>query len=169
MAHHHTVKNAKNRSTSYRLGVGIMLINDMNKVFVGKRIDQDPSADYWQMPQGGIDHGEDPITAAMRELKEEIGTNEVEIIAESADWLQYDIPEGMKKKLWQGKYRGQMQKWFLCKLNTSEDQINISTEHPEFIAWRWESIENLPDVIIPFKKDLYESLIREFGHIAASI
>lgn len=162
-------KTAMKRATSYRLGVGIMLINDMKQVFVGKRVDQDPSLDYWQMPQGGIDHGEDPITAAMRELKEEIGTDSVEIIAESGDWFQYDIPEDMAKNLWKGKYKGQMQKWFLCKLSASEEEINIATEKPEFIEWRWETIEHLPDVIVPFKKDLYESLIREFAHIAASI
>jgi putative (di)nucleoside polyphosphate hydrolase len=146
---------------SYRLGVGIMLIGHNSKVFVGKRADN--STDAWQMPQGGIDEGEDYKDAAIRELKEEIGTDNVEIIAESEGWYSYDIPAEIASRLWQGKYAGQKQKWFLMRFLGKDEEININTEHPEFVDWKWVEPSLLPDIIVDFKQDLYRKLVQEFS------
>ncbi len=154
-----------NLPTEYRLGVGIMLINSDKRVFVGQRADR--FSDAWQMPQGGIDEGEEPLAAALRELKEEVGTNDVEIISQTKDWIHYDLPVDLIPELWGGRYRGQKQMWYLMKLNGGDEKINLLTEIPEFTTWKWVNIDDLPDVIVEFKKELYQKLVLEFkGAIA---
>ncbi len=148
----------------YRPCVGIMLLNTAHKVFVAQRIEQVIEA--WQMPQGGIDDGEHPRAAAMRELVEEIGTNHAEIIAESQNWLTYDLPPELIGKAWKGRYRGQKMKWFAMRFLGNDSDINLATEHPEFNMWRWEDMHRLPEVIVPFKRDMYVQLVAEFGHLA---
>lgn len=144
----------------YRKGVGMMLLNAAGQVFVAKRLDQ--TAEAWQMPQGGIDDGEDPRTAALRELTEEIGTAKAEIIAESKEWMRYDLPDALVPKIWKGQYRGQEQKWFVLRFTGTDADINIATDHPEFSEWKWAPIQSLPDLIVPFKRTLYQQLITEF-------
>lgn len=144
----------------YRPGVGMMIVNHEKKVFVAKRVDTKISA--WQMPQGGIDEGETPSKAAMREMQEEIGSGSGEIIAESKNWYRYDIPEFLVPKLWDGQYRGQQQKWFLIKFTGDDSDIDLLTLNPEFEEWRWASVQELPDIIIHFKKKLYKAIIKEF-------
>ena len=148
----------------YRPCVGIMLLNAENKVFAARRIDT--RAEAWQMPQGGIDEGEDPRTAALREMREEIGTDNAEIIAESTDWLEYDLPQDLVPKLWGGRYRGQKQKWFVLRYLGQDSDIDINTETPEFLEWKWVEIQELPSLIVPFKRALYERLVEEFRHLA---
>lgn len=152
-------------SLPYRLGVGIMLLNTHNQVFVAKRIDTISEA--WQMPQGGIDETEPPFEAALRELEEETGIapTHVSLIAESKDWVTYDLPEHLIPKLWGGKYRGQKQKWFALRLNAPDHVINIHTAHPEFNEWKWIEMRRLPDMIVPFKRTLYEQLVQEFEYL----
>ena len=147
----------------YRRGVGLMLLNGQGLVFVARRIDMPSEA--WQMPQGGIDEGETPKQAALRELREEVGTDKAEIIAESKGWLSYDLSEELLSWLWGGKYRGQTQKWFALRFTGSDDDINIRTANPEFLDWKWADVETLPDLIVPFKRKLYERLVAEFGHL----
>ena len=147
----------------YRPCVGIMLFNAEGKVFVAKRIDTIIEA--WQMPQGGIDAGEEPATTALRELQEEIGTNAATIIAETGDWLSYDLPEHLIGIAWKGKYRGQRMKWFAMQFQGSDADINIATEHPEFSEWRWEEKWRLPYIIVPFKQALYKNVVEEFSHL----
>ena len=147
----------------YRPCVGLMLINKAGLVFAAKRIDT--LAEAWQMPQGGIDEGEDPRQAALRELEEEIGTNKAEIIAESQQWLTYDLPAELVPKLWGGKYRGQKQKWFALRFTGEDGDINIATQHPEFCEWKWVPRETLPDLIVPFKRDLYQQIVTEFNDL----
>jgi putative (di)nucleoside polyphosphate hydrolase len=151
-------------SLPYRLGVGMMVFNQHGQVFVAKRIDT--RSDAWQMPQGGIDAGEDPRTAAMRELREEIGTDHATFLAESTDWYAYDLPAELVSQIWGGKYRGQKQKWFALRLNGDDTLIDITGEHPEFCEWKWVDITTLPDLIVPFKRALYEALVQEFRHLA---
>lgn len=144
----------------YRPCVGVTLINREGLVFVARRIDTEMEA--WQMPQGGIDEGEDPATAALRELEEEVGTNKAEIIAETKDWLQYDLPHDLIGKVWKGRYRGQRQKWFAMRFLGDDADINLETEHPEFCAWKWERLERLPNLIVPFKRKIYQDIVNEF-------
>lgn len=144
----------------YRPGVGIMLMSPAQRVFVARRIDM-PS-DAWQMPQGGIDAGESPDTAARRELKEEIGTDRAELVAESRDWLSYDLPADLVPRLWGGRFVGQRQKWFLMRFTGQDADIDIATEHPEFSAWKWAEPADLPALIVPFKRDLYRAVLDEF-------
>lgn len=144
----------------YRSGVGIMLINREGRVFVAKRIDTVSEA--WQMPQGGIDEGESPTDCAWRELKEEIGTDKAELLAESDDWMTYDLPDDLIPKIWGGRYRGQKQKWFAMRFTGTDADINIETEHPEFSEWQWLEMQKLPDIIVPFKRVLYQRLVEEF-------
>ena len=148
----------------YRPGVGIMLLNPAGRVFVARRIDMPSEA--WQMPQGGIDPGETPAAAAFREMEEETGTAAAEILAESEGWLDYDLPPELIGKLWEGRYRGQTQKWFAMKFLGSDADIDIATEHPEFSDWKWAGIEELPDLIVPFKRALYGELVRLFRPVA---
>ena len=149
----------------YRSNVGIMMVNEKGYVFVGQRLDNNQNA--WQMPQGGIDAGEDPETAAYRELLEETGVKkqDVRFVASSSQWLSYDLPEDLIPILWNGKFRGQKQKWFLFKFLGEDVDINIATEHPEFSKWKWISKENLLKEIVPFKKSVYENVLEEFKNI----
>lgn len=142
-----------------------MLLNRANHVFVAKRIDM--VLDAWQMPQGGIDTGEEPVDAAMRELREETGTDKAEILAEGAGWLSYDLPDDLIGKIWKGRYAGQRQKWFAMRFLGQDSDINIETEEPEFSAWRWAERHTLPDIIVPFKRQLYIDVLRAFEGIAA--
>ena len=146
----------------YRQNVGLMVLNADGDVFVGQRKDNDVAA--WQMPQGGIDEGEDPETAALRELEEETGISAdlVTIEAVSAGWVPYDLPHKLVPKLWKGRYRGQEQKWFLLRFNGADAQVNIQTEHPEFSKWQWLKTAELVDNIVPFKRDVYVKVIEEF-------
>ena len=146
----------------YRRGVGVMLLNADNKVFAGARIDN--TDDAWQMPQGGIDEGEEPWATALRELEEETGIapHLVEQIADCPERLRYDLPEELRGKLWGGKWVGQDQDWFLARFLGSDDDINIATDDPEFREWKWIEADRLPDLIVPFKRDLYRRLIAEF-------
>lgn len=148
----------------YRPCVGVMLFNSVGRVLVARRIDMVSEA--WQMPQGGIDEGESPADAAFRELKEEIGTTKAEIIAEAEGWLNYDLPHELVSMLWDGRFRGQTQKWFAMRFTGVDDDINIETETPEFNEWKWAEVSLLPDLIVPFKRDLYSELVRRFGHLA---
>ena len=147
----------------YRLGVGIMLLNADNHAFVGQRLDS--TLEAWQMPQGGIDDGEDPVAAAFRELQEETGVapHLATIIAESRDWLTYHLPDELIGKLWKGRYCGQRQKWFAMRFAGSDADVDITTHHPEFAAWRWSPLHDLPRLIVPFKKALYEDIVAEFS------
>ena len=151
----------------YRLGVGMMLLNARGQVFVAKRIDM--TSEAWQMPQGGIDEGEEPETAALRELREETGTDRATILAESAEWYSYDLPADLIPKIWGGKYRGQKQKWFVLRLDGDDSLINIETDHAEFSEWKWVEASALPHIIVPFKRELYAALVEEFGHWARPI
>ncbi|MFT6107065.1 MAG: putative (di)nucleoside polyphosphate hydrolase [Rickettsiales bacterium] len=144
----------------YRSGVGIVAINSEKKIFVGKRIDN--HSDAWQMPQGGIDVGEDEDVAMFRELCEETSIKDVRIIAKSAGYFYYNLPYKLQKKFWGGKFLGQRQRWYLVEFTGSEESINIATEEPEFSAWKWVSKDELGDVIVSFKKDLYGQIIEEF-------
>ncbi len=148
------------RLLPYRPGVGMMLLNNDKQVFVAKRIDM--TSEAWQMPQGGIDPDEDPQTAALRELEEETGVRDVEIVAQSHDWLTYDLPQELIPKLWGGQFRGQQQKWFLMRLTGGDAQINIHTDHAEFSEWQWVSAARLPELIVPFKREMYRRLVEEF-------
>ena len=147
----------------YRPCVGIMLANDDGRVFVGQRIDNPGPA--WQMPQGGIDPGEDPREAALRELWEETGVvaELVEIEAETAGWIPYDLPPDLAGKLWKGRYRGQEQKWFLMRFRGTDADVNIATAHPEFSRWQWMAAADLVDNIVPFKRDVYRAVLAELG------
>ena len=146
----------------YRPNVGLMVLNAQGNVFTGQRLDY-PSA-AWQMPQGGIDDGEEAEVAAYWELQEETGIapEMVQILAQSTDWISYDFPATLAKKLWKGGYRGQKQRWFLMRFSGLDSQINIETEEPEFAEWRWMAPDELVDNIVPFKRSVYEKVLEEF-------
>lgn len=146
----------------YRPCVGVMMINASGQVFVGQRMDQ--NQDAWQMPQGGVDAGEAPRDAALRELWEETGVRAdlVEILAETRDWLPYDLPHDLVPRIWKGRYRGQEQKWFLVRFLGRDDQIDIATAHPEFSRWRWQPVADLIANIVPFKAAVYARVLDEF-------
>ena len=146
-------------SLPYRPCVGVMLIDDAGRAFAAERSDT-PGA--WQMPQGGIDPGESPRDAALRELEEEIGTARAEVIAETDGWLTYDLPDHLLGKVWKGKYRGQKQKWFLMRFTGRDADIDIATEHPEFSRWQWVDPERLPELIVPFKRPVYDQVVAAF-------
>ena len=148
----------------YRAGVGLMLFNRAGHVFVARRIDM--RSDAWQMPQGGIDRGETPRQAALRELKEEVGTDKAEIVAESRDWYRYELPPELQGWVWGGRFRGQRQRWFALRFTGVDADIDIHTKHAEFSEWRWTQIATLPRLIVPFKRELYAALIDEFGDLA---
>ena len=147
----------------YRRGVGVMLLNAEGLVWVGRRIDYTDEA--WQMPQGGMDPGEAPWDTALRELEEETGIapHLVERIAECPERLRYDLPPELRSSLWKGKWKGQLQDWFLCRFLGDNRDVNIATKHPEFNDWKWVEPRLLPDLIVPFKRDLYRDLLRHFG------
>ena len=148
----------------YRRGVGAVLFNKDGLVFAGRRIGI--HSDAWQMPQGGIDEGEMPEQAVMRELEEETGTNNAKVVAESHDWFFYDLPDNLINITWGGRFRGQTQKWFALKFIGSDEEIDISAhEKPEFLEWRWMEIYDLLDYIVPFKQQLYKNIIFEFNEL----
>jgi putative (di)nucleoside polyphosphate hydrolase len=147
----------------YRAGVGIVLLNRQGQVFVARRADI--KGDAWQMPQGGINKGEKPRDAALRELREEIGTNDAEFIAESKGWFRYDVPPDIAHKAWGGKWRGQRQKWFVMVFTGQDLAIDLATEHPEFDAWRWTSLEDVAALVAPFKRQLYVDVMGEFATV----
>jgi putative (di)nucleoside polyphosphate hydrolase len=155
------------QAPGYRPGVGIMLLNRAGEVFVGRRIDL-PAMPAWQMPQGGIDPGETPLDAALRELKEEIGTDKVQLLGESQGWLSYDLPAELSRGIWGGRYRGQRQKWFAMRFTGDDSDIDLGTAHPEFDAWKWVSPEQLTDVIVSFKRQLYFDILTEFRIYSAA-
>ena len=144
-----------------RSGVGIIVLNKQNKIFVGKR--KDNPGDKWQMPQGGVDEGEDYITAMRRELREETSIQNIEIIKEIEKIYQYELPANLVGIIWKGRYRGQKQKWFITRFLGEEKEINLNTKHAEFIDWKWIEPKFLPEVIVNFKKDLYLNLLKEIN------
>ena len=139
-----------------RVGVGIILLNHENKVFVGKRIDNPKN--FWQMPQGGVNQNEKFLQAAKRELEEETGIKSVELVKELDEWLKYDLPENLLGKVLGGKYRGQKQKWFIMKFVGKDNEINVKTKNPEFLDWKWIEVSELPSIAVSFKVDLYKKL-----------
>lgn len=147
---------------TYRPAAGVMLINDRKQVWVGQRLDS--SLEAWQMPQGGLDPGEDPQEGALRELEEETGISRglVDILARAKEELTYDLPEDLIGVVWRQKWRGQRQTWFLARFLGRDEDVNLQTADPEFRAWRWAEVAELPDLIVPFKKKLYEDVIRSF-------
>jgi putative (di)nucleoside polyphosphate hydrolase len=147
----------------YRRNVGAMVLNREGGVFVGQRLDM--ISDAWQMPQGGIDKDEEPGQAVLRELVEETGitANLVDLVAQSDDWLTYDLPAELVPRIWKGRYRGQKQKWYLLRFLGTDDQIDIATEHPEFSRWRWLPVDRLVDNIVPFKREVYARVIDDFA------
>ncbi|MBT5267754.1 MAG: RNA pyrophosphohydrolase [Rhodospirillaceae bacterium] len=156
--------NSVNQSETYRPCVGVMLLNARGEVFVAERFDT-PGA--WQMPQGGIDPGEQAVDAARREMLEETGTDKAEILAEAADWLSYDLPEDIRKQAWGGQYRGQTQKWFAMRFTGSDQDIDLTREQPpEFKRWQWVPIDTVPERIVAFKRVVYERVVAEFRHLA---
>jgi putative (di)nucleoside polyphosphate hydrolase len=158
----------------YRPCVGVMVLNRSGRVFVGRRFEGPEHIDethVWQMPQGGIDPGENPWPAALRELYEETSIRSVERLGEIADWLAYDIPRDIVGQAWGGRYRGQTQRWFALRFTGDDREIDIlspggGVHEPEFIAWKWESIARLPDLVVPFKRSIYERVVREFSKFA---
>ena len=146
-----------------RTGVGIIVLNNNNQVFVGKR--KDNPGDKWQMPQGGVDKGEDFITAMRRELIEETSIKNIKILKEIQNMYQYELPKNLVGIIWKGKFRGQRQKWFITKFLGKDDEINLNTQHPEFIDWKWIDPQDLPGVIVDFKKELYLNLLQEIKQV----
>jgi putative (di)nucleoside polyphosphate hydrolase len=155
------VSKQGNGNAAYRPAVGIMLLSHEDLVFVARRLDMREAA--WQMPQGGIDDGEAPHDAALRELKEETGTDKATILAESRDWLRYELPPELAGKAWGGRYRGQRQKWFAMRFTGSDGDFDLATAHPEFSDWKWVTPASLPQLIIPFKRQLYLDVLAEFA------
>ena len=151
----------KSKNLPLRLGVGIVLLNSDNKVFVGKRIDN--PVNFWQLPQGGVDKNEDLLCAANRELKEETSIENVELIKEIDSWLTYELPKNLLGKIWKGKYRGQKQKWFIMRFLGNEEEINIKTKNAEFKEWKWIEVNQLTDVVVSFKLNVYKSIVKELN------
>jgi len=156
------MRAAKYELTRYRPGVGIMLLNHDGLAFVGHRIWMPPGLAKWQMPQGGIDIGETPREAALRELREEIGTDRADILAETRGWLHHIVPDEIAAGMMRGQYRGNRQKWFAIRFTGANADINLVTEHPEFDAWKWVSPERLPERVAPFMRRLYLAVLAEF-------
>jgi len=146
----------KKKELPLRIGVGIVLLNNENKIFVGKRIDNPTK--FWQMPQGGVDKNEDLLRAARRELKEETSIKSVKLIKELDEWLEYNLPKNLLGKIWKGKYKGQKQKWFIMKFLGEDKEINIKTKNPEFFQWKWIDIDKITDFVVDFKLDVYKKI-----------
>jgi putative (di)nucleoside polyphosphate hydrolase len=146
----------KNRNLPFRNGVGIVVINKENKIFVAKRIDNPKN--FWQMPQGGVDNEEDHLAAAYRELEEETSIRNVELIKELDGLTSYELPKHLLGIIWKGKYKGQRQKWFLMKFLGKDTEINIKTRHPEFLEWKWIDLENITDYVVDFKLQVYQEV-----------
>lgn len=164
---------SSHKSLPYRPCAGMMVLNSTGLVFVGRRTKGPEHVDathVWQMPQGGIDEDEDPYKAALRELHEETNIRSVQKLGEIAEWLTYDLPSGVVKKAWGGRYRGQKQKWYALRFTGEESEIDIAHpaggHKPEFVEWRWEPLRHLPDLIVPFKRPVYEQVVQEFARFA---
>ena len=155
-----------NTELPLRIGVGVILLNSQKKVFVGKRIDN-PS-NHWQMPQGGVDENENFLEAAKRELMEETSIKSVKLIKEIDGWLTYNLPKNLLGKIWEGKYRGQNQKWFIMNFIGKDDEINIKTKNPEFLEWKWVEIDQLIDVVVDFKRDVYKKVTSEIKKVVTN-
>tara|TARA_B110000967_G_C18390981_1_gene319909 strand:- start:24 stop:494 length:471 start_codon:yes stop_codon:yes gene_type:complete len=149
----------KHEELPLRTGVGIVVLNSENEVFVGKR--KDNPFDKWQMPQGGVDPNEPLLVAMKRELEEETSIKKIEILKEFDHWLQYNLPENLVGNIWEGKYRGQKQKWFIVKFTGAENEINVNTKHPEFTEWKWINMDLLPSLTVNFKKHVYKDVLME--------
>ena len=149
-----------------RIGVGIIVLNHENKIFVAKRIDNPKN--FWQMPQGGVNQNEKFLQAAKRELEEETGIKSVELVKELNEWLEYDLPENLLGKVLEGKYRGQKQKWFIMKFVGKDNEINVKTKNPEFLTWKWIKVSELPSVAVSFKVELYKKLKEELNFLNSS-
>ena len=147
----------KGKILPLRIGVGAIVLNKQNKVFVGKR--KDNPIDKWQMPQGGVDDNEDYISAVKREIYEETSIKSFKILKEFDEWLEYELPKNLVGIIWKGKYRGQRQKWFIIKFTGNNSEINVNTIHPEFIEWKWVEANTLPHIIVDFKKDVYKIIL----------
>jgi putative (di)nucleoside polyphosphate hydrolase len=153
----------RNKLLPLRIGVGAIILNDENKVLVGKR--KDNPIDKWQMPQGGVEKNEDYVDAMKRELFEETSVTSIKILKEFDEWLEYELPNNLVGIIWKGKFRGQKQKWFISRFTGNDSEINIKTNHPEFIDWKWVEMNELPNIIVDFKKDIYKKILiklREF-------
>jgi len=155
--------NVKHKNLPLRSGVGIVVLNKENKVFVAKRIDNPKN--FWQMPQGGIDKGEDLYAAALRELKEETSITSIKLIKEIEGNFTYILPDNLIGIIWKGKFRGQKQKWFIMRFTGDRSEINIKTKHPEFLDWKWIDLENLTEIAVPFKLEVYKKLTPEIKKI----
>jgi putative (di)nucleoside polyphosphate hydrolase len=153
----------KNISLPLRSGVGIVVLNKDNKVFVAKRIDNQKN--FWQMPQGGVDKGEDYLTAAYRELEEETSIKNVDLIKELDGLISYKLPENLLGVIWKGKYRGQEQKWFVMRFLGDDSEINIKTKNPEFCEWKWIALKNITDLVVDFKLHVYEDVKKKVNEI----
>ena len=149
----------KFKNLPLRNGVGIIVLNQQNKIFVAKRIDN--PKDFWQMPQGGVDDGEKPIDAAYRELEEETGMKNLEFIKEIEGTTMYELPEHLLGIIWKGKYKGQRQKWFIVKFIGNDEEINIKTKYPEFLDWKWEELSKITDTVVDFKLHVYQEIQKE--------
>ena len=146
-----------------RKGVGVVLLNKNNQIFVGKRIDNPKN--FWQMPQGGIDKGENPLEAAYRELKEETNVKSVELIAEIKNEITYNLPDKLLGIIWKGKYKGQTQKWYIMRFIGEDNEINLKTKHPEFLDWKWINVENITDKVVDFKLHVYRKIQNELKNL----
>jgi len=153
----------KNTDLPLRSGVGIVILNKKNEVFVAKRIDN--KKNFWQMPQGGVDEGEDYLVAAYRELEEETNIKNVELIKELDGLISYDLPENLLGIIWKGKYRGQEQKWFVVRFLGNDNEIDIKTKNPEFCEWKWIDLENITDLVVDFKLHVYEDVKKKLKEI----
>ena len=150
-------------SLPLRIGVGIVLLNNKNNIFAGKRIDNPNN--FWQMPQGGVDKNENFLQAAKRELEEETSVKSIKLIKELDLWLEYQLPQNLIGKLWKGKYRGQKQKWFIMKFIGNEEEINVKTAHPEFLDWKWIEISKMTEVVVDFKLNIYKKIQEELNFL----
>ena len=147
---------SNNDELPLRIGVGIILLNNENKIFVGKRIDNPKN--FWQMPQGGVTKNENFFEAAKRELEEETGIKSIKLIKELDEWVEYNLPKNLLGKVWKGKYRGQKQKWFIMKFLGNDKEINIKTKYPEFFEWKWIEVDKITDVVVDFKLNVYKKV-----------
>ncbi len=151
------------KNLPYRVGVGIVILNKENKIFVAKRIDNPKN--FWQMPQGGVDEGEDFLSAAYRELEEETSIKNVELITEIDEITTYELPDYLLGKIWKGKFKGQKQKWFIMRYLGNDDEININTHKPEFLDWKWTDLNSITEIVVKFKLDVYKTLQQKIGKI----